>query len=52
MALNKARFTIKPTTVKHLKSVLKKLKKKKSQGCDGITQAQLAAGAETLTKLL
>ena len=27
--------------------MFKKLKKKKSAGCDGITQAQLAAGANT-----
>ena len=33
-------------------SLFKKLKKKKSSGCDGLTQTQLAVGAPTLTKPL
>ena len=52
MSTNKSSFSIKPTNEKKLRQVFKKLKKKKSAGCDGLSQAQLAAGADTLTKPL
>ena len=49
---NKLSFKIKCTDEKDLKEVFKKLKKKKSAGYYGLTQAQLVAGAPTLTKPL
>jgi hypothetical protein len=45
-------FSIKCTDEKTLLTTFKKLKKKKSSGCDGLTQFQLAAGAPNLTKPL
>jgi hypothetical protein len=45
-------FSIKCTDEKTLLTTFKKLKKKKSSGCDGLTQSQLAAGAPNLTKPL
>ena len=40
------------TNTESLKTVFKKMKKKKSSGCDGLSQEHLAAGAPTLTDIL
>ena len=48
----KLNFNIKCTNEKQIGEIFLKLKKKKSEGCDGVSQAQLAAGAPTLTKSL
>ena len=52
MKNNERIFAIKTINCKTLKTIFKKLKKKKSAGYDGLSQAQLAAGAPTLTEPL
>ena len=45
----KLKFEIKQVTTKQVNEALKKIKKKKSAGSDGLSQEHLAMGAEALT---
>ena len=46
------KFSIKCKDPLSLKAIFKKMKKKKSSGCDGLSQAHLAAGAPALIESL
>ena len=46
------KFSIKCKDPLSLKAIFKKMKIKKSSGCDGLSQAHLAAGAPALTESL
>ena len=45
-------FILKPVSKATITKALKKIKKKKSSGSDGLTQEKLVEGAETLTEPL
>ena len=51
--LNKRlRFEIKQVTTEIVNTALKKIKKKKSAGCDGLSQVHLSMGSKVLVEPL
>ena len=52
MSTKKLRFEIKTITKEVVKKAFTKIKKKKSSGCDGLSQQHLAMGSESLAKPL